>query len=404
MKSKTILSIAAAFLCVLVAFSGGIFLGGWFSGMGGLAGNSVLISRVDYEAYQKLSRIDEIQELIDAYYYDEYDRQALYDNAAKGYVAGLGDIYADYYTPQEVLDLYAEQEGNYVGIGVLVTEDVSGYVRLLSVYRDTPALEAGLKAGDLIYTVEGEDVFGVDMNEVVNRIKGEEGTSVNVSVLRGNEVLDFTVERRQVIANHVSYEMLENNIGYIYIESFMGDDVELFHEAIDALTAQGMQGLVIDLRNNGGGYVTDVVAIADTLLPSGTIFYSEDKYGNKSIEKSDNAALDLPMAVVVNEYSASASEILTGSLQDYGVATVVGVTTFGKGIVQTQIPFDDGAALKLTTSYYYLPSGRCIHNEGIEPDIVIETQDGLPANPYAIEREDDVQLQKAIEVLRNELP
>lgn len=403
MKSKTILCIAAACLCVVVAFSGGLFLGGWFSGMGGVSGDAVTISRGDYELYQKFSRIDEIQQLIDAYYYAEYDQQTLFDHAAKGYVAGLGDIYADYYTPQEVADLYAEQEGNYVGIGVLVTEDASGYVRLLTVYRDTPALEAGLKAGDLIYMVEGEDVFGVDMNEVVSRIKGEEGTSVNISVLRGSDVLDFTVERRQVIANHVSYEMLDHNIGYIYIESFMGDDVELFHEAIDKLTGQGMEALVIDLRNNGGGYVTDVVAIADTLLPSGTIFYSEDKYGARMTEKSDAKALELPLAVVVNECSASASEILAGSLQDHGAATIVGVTTFGKGIVQTQIPFDDGAALKITTSYYYLPSGRCIHEQGITPDVTIETEDGLPANPYALEHEDDVQLQKAIDVLLDEL-
>lgn len=348
------------------------------------------------------NKVDEIDALINQYYLDEIDKEKVEDYLYKGMVAGLGDPYAAYYTPDELQTVMESNSGEYCGIGVQLTQNMTtGIMTITQVFEGSPAEEAGVRAGDILYKVEGEEVTGKDLTETVGKVKGEENTKVHLTFIREGEKEDVEVdvERRIIEVKTVSGEMLENHIGYISISAFEEATTGQFAEALTELKSRGMEGLIIDLRNNGGGLVSSVCSILDELLPEGLIVYTEDKYGNREEEKSDaEHFFDKPMVVLVNGYSASASEIFAGAVKDYGMGTLVGTTTFGKGIVQKIYPLEGGGALKLTVSKYYTPKGNNIHGIGIEPDVTVELPEGVYLGTE-LSVEKDTQLLKAVELL-----
>ena len=347
-------------------------------------------------------KLDEIQTLMETYYLEDIDTEQVEDFLYKGAVAGLGDIYAAYYTEEEYQSMIDSTNGSYYGIGVEISQNMTtGIITISRVFEGSPAEEAGLLPGDVIYMIGDTEVTGEDLNKVVSLIKGEEFTTTTVTVAREGEkdYLEVEVERRTIEVPTVESEMLDGNIGYIAITSFDDVTTEQFLTALDTLESQKMEKLIVDLRNNGGGLVSSVCAILDRLLPEGLIVYTEDKYGNREEEYSDaENYFDKPLAVLVNGNSASASEIFAGAIKDYGIGTLVGTTTYGKGIVQKIYPLSDGTAVKLTVSKYYTPNGNNIHGIGIEPDVIVELDESLE-NQVTVSKEEDNQLQAAIEAL-----
>jgi len=356
----------------------------------------------DIVTMEFLQKVNTIETLIDEIYYlDEVGADAMREGAYEGIVAALGDIYSVYYTPEEAEEVFQQSEGIYYGIGAYVQMDtVTGYAKITGTIKNTPAEEAGLQAGDILYMVNGEDMAGLDVSQVVLRIKGEEGTSVHLTLVRGNEYVEVDVERRKIESPTIEHSMLDDRIGYVQIVEFDDITVSQFAEALEDLKKQKAQGMILDLRGNPGGNLYSVVDIADMLLDEGLILYTEDKKGaREEYSSARGTAIDIPMVVLVDRNSASASEVLSGALKDHEKATLVGTTTFGKGIVQTIRTLRDGSAVKLTISAYYTPAGNNIHGTGIEPDVVVEF-DGkaYQENGY------DNQLEKAKEVLNEMLP
>lgn len=357
------------------------------------------------EIQEKLSQIDQV---INDYYLNdgEIDEEAMIEGIYSGYVAGLGEDYTTYYTAQEYDDLMESSSGEYSGIGVSVSQNLNtGIITVVNPFENGPGYEAGMRKDDILFKVAGEEVTGVDINQVVAMIKGEEGTTVDLTVYRPStdEYLDLTVERRVVQNPTVTWEMKEDGIGYIQITEFDKVTVGQFSEAIADLQSQGMKGLIFDLRDNPGGRLDSVCAMLDRVLPAGNLLvYTMDKDGNKEeYYTEDEDSLDVPTVILVNGNSASASEIFTAALQDYGVATVMGTTTFGKGIVQVILPLGDGSAVKVTQSKYYTPNGVCIHGEGVAPDVEVE-YDREAANSDDAGGEDaiDNQLEAALEQVK----
>lgn len=362
-----------------------------------LSGNSEVISQ---EFLQKVTTIENI--LKDEFYLGEIDPAALREGAYKGMVDALGDVYTVYYTPEEAQEVFDQTEGVYYGIGAYVEIDtVSGYVKVSSVIPNTPAEEAGLQSDDIFYKIEGEDLAGLDTSQVVARIKGEEGTIVHLTMIRDGEPFEVDVTRRKIESPTVQHSMLEDGMGYIQIAEFDEVTAKQFKEALKGITAEGAEGVILDLRANPGGSLSAVLDIADMLLGKGLLLYTEDKYGEREEFYSDaNVIWDKPIVLLVDHNSASASEVLSGALKDYGKATLVGTTTYGKGIVQRIKMMRDGSAVKVTISAYYTPNGINIHGTGIEPDVVVE----FDGKAYYGEEKFDNQLDKAKEVLREMLP
>ena len=347
-------------------------------------------------------KITEIETLVQKYYLNEIDTEQVENYLYKGMIAGLDDAYAAYYTKEEYQSMMDSTNGSYYGIGVEMSQNMTtGIITITRVFEGSPAEEAGLLPGDVIYKVQDTEVTGEDLTKVVSMVKGAEGTTVPISVAREGEsdYLTFDVERRTIEIATVEHRMLDGNIGYISIASFDDVTVNQFLTALEDLENQGETALIIDLRNNGGGLVSSAGSILDRLLPEGLIVYTEDKYGNREELKSDaENYFDKPLAVLVNGNSASASEIFAGAIKDYGIGTLVGTQTFGKGIVQKVYPLSDGTAVKLTVSKYYTPKGNNIHGIGITPDVKVEL-DADVANAITIPEEKDNQLQKAVEIL-----
>lgn len=322
-------------------------------------------------------KMEFIEDTISRYYYQkDIDKDAMTEGVYKGMVKALGDQYSCYYTETELTQLMEQTEGIYYGIGAYVSMDQRlGFAKVSGVIENTPAEEAGLREGDIIYQVDGEVVQEQELSEIVAKIKGLEGTTVHLTIVReeAEDYLEFDIERRKIESPTVSYEMYENQTGYIQITEF--DDVtkNQFVEAMAALNEQGMKGLILDLRANPGGNLNTVVEIARELLPKGLVVYTEDRNGKREEYFCDGTKqFKLPLVVLVNGNSASASEILAGAIQDYGIGELIGTTTFGKGIVQRVVPLSDNTALKLTVSSYFTPNGNNIHGVGIEPDEVYE--------------------------------
>lgn len=353
-----------------------------------------------------MNKISVLESIIDTYYLGDVDDETLADGIYKGLLESLDDPYSCYYTAEEYAQLMESSNGIYGGIGATVSQDVkTGVMTIVKPFVNGPAYKAGVLPNDIIYKVNGEDVTNKDLSEVVSRMKGEEGTEVTLTVIREGEddPMDFVIKRGKIEVPTVEYKMLENNIGYISVAEFDKVTSSQYRSALEDLEKQGMKSLVVDLRNNPGGRLETVVDMLDRMLPKGLIVYQEDKSGNRDEETSSNKEqFTKPLAVLINGNSASASEIFAGAIQDYGTGTIIGTTSFGKGIVQSIIPLNDGTAVKVTVSKYFTPNGRNIHGSGIEPDIEVEL-DSEVTNKVVIEYEEDAQLQKAVEVLKEKM-
>ncbi len=349
-----------------------------------------------------VDKVDELTNYMDLYYYEDYDVQDVQDGLLEGVVSGLGDKYSAYYTAEEYKEQQLSTSGTYYGIGAALAQDKDTMqVTITKIYEGTPSEEAGLKKDDVIVSADGTDATSMELTDFVKLIRGEEGTTVHLEIYRPSteETLEFDVERKNVELPSVSSQMLENNIGYIQISEFQSKTAEQFESALSSLKDQGAQSLIVDVRGNGGGLVDSVVAILDDILPEGTVVYTEDKYGNRQdYTSSGDTYLDMPIAVLVDQNSASASEIFAGAIKDYNYGTLIGTKTFGKGIVQTVFSLPEGDAIKITTAKYFTPDGNYIHGVGIEPDIELEYQFmGGENDEYSVDF--DNQIQKAIEVL-----
>ena len=349
-----------------------------------------------------MQKMGVLEEMIDEYYLEDAQESALEQGVYKGMIEALKDPYSTYYSQEELEELQNKTQGIYYGIGARVGIDADTQLpRIASVIEGTPAQEAGLMAGDLLYEVDGTCVQGMDLNSAVALVKGDEGTIVHLTVIREGETdyLEFDVERRKLENETVSYEMMEDGIGYIQIQEFDDVTVDQFSEALDACRREGMQGLILDLRGNPGGNLSTVCEIARMMLPEGLIVYTEEKNGDREEYTCDGSRqLTEPLVVLVDSNSASASEILAGAVKDYGIGTLVGTTTFGKGIVQRIMKLSDGSAVKLTVSKYYTPKGNNIHEIGISPDVEVPFE----AEAY-LEDGTDNQLDKAVEVLKEKM-
>lgn len=345
--------------------------------------------------------------LIDAYYLEDINTGDFATGIYKGFVESLDDPYSTYYTKEEYSNLLESSSGVYHGIGAVVSQDVkTGVITVVKPYKNGPAFKVGLLPDDIIYKVEGEEVTGMDLTEVVGKMKGKAGTKVKVSIIREgvSEPLDFTLVRQKINIPTIEYEMLQDDVGYILISEFDDITIEQFSKAIEDLEGKGMKGLIVDVRDNPGGLLDAVVKMLDRLLEDDlVIVYTEDK--NKKQEHmyaKDPDTFDKPLVVLINGNSASAAEIFAGAIQDYEIGTIVGTTSFGKGIVQKVMPLTDGTALKLTISKYYTPKGRNIHGTGIVPDVEVEILEEL-RQMVTIPHDQDNQLQKAIEVLKEKM-
>lgn len=363
----------------------------------------------DANSDEVAEKTKEIEALIDSYFYFEQDESKREESYYDGLMNGLDDPYSVYYTPEEYAKLMEDDEGEYVGVGAVVSRNMDTQdVYVVKPIVGSPAEKAGILPEDIIVAVGDVDVTpDMELDEVVDMIRGEEGTTVTLKIYREGEsdYLYIDVTRALVENVTVSSEMLENNIGYIQVEQFIDNTPDQFYAQIDELIAQGATSLIIDMRDNPGGLVTAVTDMCDYLIDDkqggdGLILSTKDKNDN-ILEKwvaDDGHSVDLPMVVLVNGNSASAAEIFTGCLKDYNLATIVGTTTYGKGIVQSVIPLSDGSAIKITIAKYFTPGGNDIHKIGIEPDVEVELPDELKTM-VTIPHDQDTQLQKAIEIL-----
>lgn len=343
------------------------------------------------------SALKDFRKLIDEYYIGDIDEQKMMDETIKGYVNGLDDEYSEYMTADEWEEYQINTLGNYVGIGIYMAQDVNKNIVVIEPIEESPAETAGLKAGDIIVEVDGENVMGQDSATVSAKIKGEEGTIARLKVARDNQNMTFDVERKSIKVYHVKHEMLENNVGYIKLSTFDEGCSNEFQTAFQELHAEGAQKLIIDLRDNTGGLVDEALNIADMIVPKDkAMLVTKDSKDKKEITTAkQDPLIEMKMVVLVNEYSASASEILVGCLKDNQKATIVGTKTYGKGVIQNVFSLSDGSVLKLTTAEYFTPNETKINKEGIKPDVEVE----LIEEPEGQE-EIDEQLNKALEIIK----
>lgn len=395
-----VLGFLTSLLCVVLVFSlvlgylgmtGNILIIGE-SGTSTVKGDAILTDEI-------VEKIDELYSYMNIYYYEDMDKEVIDEALYSGLLNSLDDPYSVYYTPEEYEELMVSTSGTYCGIGAGVSQNLTTMeVTITKVYSGTPAEEAGLLAGDIIVAVGDLEAVTVSVDELVQNIRGEEGTVVHMTIYRSStgETLEFDVTRRFVELSSVEGEMLENGIAYIEVTEFQSKTDEQFEAMVEEFKTQGMKGLIVDVRANPGGLLSSVVNMLDYVLPNGMLVYIEDKYGNREEYRSDGACLDVPMVVLIDQNSASASEIFAGALKDYEYATLVGKTTYGKGIVQNIIPLEDGDAIKLTTAKYFTPNGNYIHEVGIAPDVEVEYEyTGDADAPY--DRQYDSQFLKALE-------
>jgi carboxyl-terminal processing protease len=351
-----------------------------------------------------LTKLQYISALIEYYFYEDVDDDALADGVYKGLMEALDDPYSVYYTAEEYEELMIDTTGNYAGIGAVLTKDTTdGSVRVVTVYDGSPAQLAGLQPQDVIISADDAIAAEEDLDIFVRSVRGEEGTTVTIVYQRDGVESTVEMTRAQVSVPSVSYKMLDHNIGYVYMSEFSQNTKEQFDAAMADLTAQGMEAVIFDLRYNGGGLLDSVTEILDEILPQGTTVYMEDKHGERTTYTSDaEHYLDMPIAVLVSGSTASAAEIFSGAIRDFDYGTLIGTTTFGKGIVQSTIPLSDGSAIKITMATYYTPSGECIHKKGIDPDIELEYE-FLGNEDDSYDESLDNQIQKAMEVLQEQM-
>lgn len=363
------------------------------------------VSEKEYERLERYSRLDSVRETLLDQYYQPLSEDDLLLGAIRGMTASVGDIYTFYYTPEEMARENADDAGRYFGIGVQLVRTEEGEIEIQRVYPNTPSEEAGLQRGDHIVTVDGTAVNALTDREyrrAVTLMRGEEDTEVLLGIVRGQESLEIPVARSNISISYAEYTILEDNIGYVSISQFTGDAADRFDEALSYFKGNGVQGMIIDVRNNPGGLLTEVNRIADGILPEGIIVYVQDREGKRTDYYSDAECYDVPLVVLVNSSSASASEILAASVQALNRGTVVGMTTYGKGIVQSMVTFpEDGAGMQFTSSCYYDANGRSINGVGVTPDVELAlVGKRVPVEPDPVS---DNQLSAAIDLVKAEI-
>ncbi|MBR1561004.1 MAG: S41 family peptidase [Clostridia bacterium] len=360
------------------------------------------VTEAEYERVERYKRLDEVRQTLLDEYYQPLDEDALLTGAIRGMTSAVGDVYTFYYTPEEMKREHEDSEGRYEGIGIQVERTQDGCMEIVRVYPDTPSAAAGLRAGDRIVAVDGEPVAAetfMDYLEGVGRMRGEENTEVRLGIERGEQTLEFSVLRSAISISYASYSIIDGDIGYVSIAQFTGDAADRFDEAIEHFREKNVSGLIIDVRNDPGGLLNLVTRIADRVLPEGVIVYMQERDGKRTDFYSDEDYYDVPLAVLVNGMSASASEILAASVQALDRGTVVGLTTYGKGVVQTMTTYaEDGAGLQFTSACYYDANGRTVNGVGVTPDVEVALEaDRVPVVPDPLS---DNQLAAAIAEVR----
>lgn len=372
-----------------------------------ILGSAIVTMQLTYrELTPAEAKTAEISAYLDRFFIDDYDEEKLADAAASAMVEATGDRWSYYLTAEEKSSYDEQMQNAYVGIGVTITAQKElGGMRIEAVTADGPAEEAGLLTGDIITEVEGEKTLDLGMTGTRTKVRGEEGTFMTLTILRGEESFPVSVERRSIQTPVATYEMLDGQIGYIKIANFDTRCAEETNAAMDELIAQDAKALIFDVRNNGGGYKNELVKVLDKILPEGILFQSEDYQGSKQIDRSDADCIDLPMAVLVNQDSYSAAEFFAAAIQEYDWGTVVGTKTVGKGNFQTAFTLSDGSMLNLSIGKYYTPQGRSLTDTGITPDVEIALSDEDGAKLYygQLEKADDAQLQAAIREITQKL-
>ena len=364
--------------------------------------NKYLSFMTSDESNDITTQLDTYRKIIDKYYLGEVNEEDLKEGAIKGYIEGLGDPYTEYISKEDMEEYMEDTKGNFVGIGIYMVQDTEeDKIMVLSPIKGSPAEKAGIKSGDYIIEVDGEECKAEDMTAISNKIKGEEGTTVKLKIQRDNETLNFEIKRENVTVNPVEGEVLENNIGYIEFSSFDENTAEGFKSKFEELKNQGIQSLIIDLRNNGGGIVDEALEIAGYIADKDSVLlYEVNKDNEEEVKKSENEPIiNTPIVILTNENTASSSEILAGALKDLGKAKIVGTKTYGKGVIQQILSLPDGSGIKITSEKYLTPNKTEINKVGITPDEVVELPDTVK-NVLNVERKDDTQLQKAIEMLK----
>ena len=368
-----------------------------------LSNNGISYSKVNTTSLEGLEyTLSQFRSELEKKYIGEINDEELIEGAVKGYVDALGDPYTTYYTKKEMKTIMEETNGNFVGIGVYMTKDLEkNAILIIKPIENSPAEKAGILPGDLITKVDDVEYTGDKLEEASNKIRGEEGTKVKLEIYRNGETKTFELTRTKVVVSHVTTKVLNNDIGYIAISDFEGECASEFETKYKQLEKQGIKKLIIDIRNNGGGIVDEALKIANMLVDKdSTLLITKDKSDKEEVTKAtEKPIINIPTVVLVNEYSASASEILAGALKDNGKATLVGTKTYGKGIIQELHQLSDGSGLKITVSEYYTPNHNAIHKIGITPDVEVDLSEDVKQQT-TIQEKDDNQLQKAIEILK----
>ena len=368
-----------------------------------LSNNGISYSKVNTTSLEGLEyTLSQFRSELEKKYIGEINDEELIEGAVKGYVDALGDPYTTYYTKKEMKTIMEETNGNFVGIGVYMTKDLEkNAILIIKPIENSPAEKAGILPGDLITKVDDVEYTGDKLEEASNKIRGEEGTKVKLEIYRNGETKTFELTRTKVVVSHVTTKVLNNDIGYIAISDFEGECASEFETKYKQLEKQGIKKLIIDIRNNGGGIVDEALKIANMLVDKdSTLLITKDKSDKEEVTKAtEKPIINIPTVVLVNEYSASASEILAGALKDNGKATLVGTKTYGKGIIQELHQLSDGSVLKITVSEYYTPNHNAIHKIGITPDVEVDLSEDVKQQT-TIQEKDDNQLQKAIEILK----
>ena len=366
-------------------------------------GDTVTISKEQYEKYQQFDKLLEIMGIVGDNYYQDVETDDLLEGAAQGLLYGVGDPYTFYYTAEDFAEMWEEDEGEYAGIGIQISASYLTNICTVSrVFDNGPAHEAGVLKGDILYKVEDMYVDAYNLQDAVDIMRGIPGTDVNVVFLRGGEELSFTLTRAKISVNRVESTMLEDGIGYIYLYDFAGDCAVKFEAALNDLVADGAKGIIIDLRDNPGGWTADAESIADLFMDKGVIYYLEYRDGQREYAYSKNGKTDVQLVVLMNQYSASSSEILCGALKDRANATVVGVQSYGKGIVQAVVGLSDQSGMQVTIAQYFTPSGNKVHQVGITPDVEVQLPEG-DIGMYQFGDLSDPQLSRALEIMQEKL-
>ncbi|MGI5907188.1 MAG: S41 family peptidase [Christensenellales bacterium] len=394
----------AAILVITVAFITTVFTMAITGGLSGVRDGFVLNSE-QYQQWTYYKEFEQLKDIIDDQYYKPVNSESLYDGALKGLVSALGDPYSSYYTADEYQAKLEELSGTYSGAGMSVTADTQqDRIVITKVFKNSPAAKSGILAGDIILQIDGKAVGGMQLEQTTDLIKGNPGTRVTLTLMRGEKVFDVELTRANIEVERVQWRMLPGKVGYIRITEFNGDCVQAFDDAVKAIRKDGGVALILDLRDNPGGYFDAAVKIADRLLPEGRIVSTRNRAGKEETWDSDAGHIGLPLALLINKYSASAAEIVAAAVKDADAGKLVGEDTYGKGIVQSLVTLKDGSGLKLTTSEYFSPRGQKINGVGVKPDIASDLPGELKKDPSRLTDENDAQLKAALELFRDLMP